>query len=401
MNHLNIKLALSCLVFILISVGGFGQKNIVDIEFDIKNYDNDTMILGFYFGNKTLVLDTVISEKKGKFRYQKDTLLEPGIYLSLFRPGNNFFQFMVNEEDQKFKLSGAFDGQSLKPSGSVDNELFHDYMNLITIKGRERSELQSAIEDAKSKNKDFSKLEKELKEMDELVQGEMNKIIDNHPKSMTTMLLKSNIGIQIPEFDAVGDELQYKRYDYYKNHYFDNINLANPAALRSPFLDEKITYFMEKLTVQHPDSLFESIKYLLDKMEGAPETFQYYTSTFLNKYANSNIIGYDAIYVKMIDAYYDNNKTPWVSDETLKKFKENAEKLRPILIGEPAPPITFYKETGEEVALYDIESEFTIMIFWSSNCGHCKKAMPGLIEFYEKWKPRGVEVLGILSLIHI
>lgn len=397
MIHLKLKIALSCLVICLYSFGAFAQKNIVDIEFDIKNYDNDTMILGFYFGNKTLVLDTVIAEKKGKFRYQKDTLLDPGIYLSLFRPGNNFFQFMVNEEDQKFKLSGSFDGQMLKPTGSTDNQLFYDYMNMITIKGRERSELQSAMEDANSKGKDISKLEKQLKDMDDAVQAEMDKIISKHPKTMTTMLLKSNIGVKIPEFDAVGDDLQFKRYDYYKKHYFDNIDLANPATLRSPFIDEKVTYFMEKLTVQHPDSIFTGIAYLLNKMEASPETFQYYTSTFLNKYANSNIIGYDAIYVKMIDAYYDNGKTPWVSDETLAKFKENAEKLRPILIGEPAPPITFYKENGDEVALYDIESKYTIMVFWSSNCGHCKKAMPGLIEFYEKWKPKGVEILGICT----
>ena len=154
---------------------------------------------------------------------------------------------------------------------------------------------------------------------------------------------------------------------------------------------------MEKLTVQHPDSIYESIDYLLKKMEGNEEIFQFYTSTFLNKYANANIIGYDAIYVKMIENYYAKGKAPWVEQETLDKFIENADKLRPILIGEKAPPITFYKEDGEELALYDIDSEYTVMIFWSHTCGHCKKAMPDLIEFYNKWNPKGVEVLGICT----
>ncbi len=373
------------------------QKNVVDIQFDIENYENDTMILGFYFGDKTLVLDTLISEKKGQFRYQKDTLLEPGVYLSLFKPGNAFFQFMVNEKDQKFKLKGSFEGDALQPSGSIDNKMYHDYMQLITLKGKERAELQGIIEEGKKNGTDVSKQEQQLKDMDNLVKSRMDEIINNHPESITALLLKSNIGIKIPEFQATGDELQLKRYMYYKTHYFDEVDLSNPAVLRTPFIDEKVTYFMEKLTAQHPDSIFASIDYLLNKMEKAPEMYQFYTSTFLNKYANSNIIGYDAIYVKMIDAYYANGKTPWVSEETLTKFKENSEKLKPILIGKKAPAITFYKEDGAPVNLYDIDSEYTILIFWSPNCGHCKKAIPGLKEFYAKWNPQGVEILGVCT----
>ncbi len=384
------------LVFVF-SSQAFAQKGNVDIQFDIKDYENDTMILGFYYGNKTLVLDTLISEKKGKFRYQQDTLLEPGVYLTLFKPGNTFFQFMVNEKDQEFKLEGSFKGDALKPTGSEDNKLFYDYMQLITVKGKERAKLKAAIEERTAAGKDASKLEKELNMMDEMVGKRMDDIIQNHPFTITSILLKSNIGVDIPEFNLTGDELQLKRYMYYKTHYFDNIDLTNPAVLRTPFLDERVNYYIEKLTPQHPDSIFESVKYLLDKMEPAPETYQFYTSSFLNKYANAKIIGYDAIYVKMIDAYYNSGRTPWVSKETLKKFTDNAEKLRPILIGKKAPPINFYKENGDTFPLYDVDSEYTIMIFWSSTCGHCKKAMPGLKEFYAKWNPRGVEILGICT----
>ena len=379
------------------SVQSIAQKNPVDIDFTIKGYDNDTMVLGFYYGSKTLVLDTLFAEKKGKFRYTQDTLLEPGVYLSLFKPGNTFFQFLVDDKDQKFSLEGSFNGDALKPTGSHDNQLFYDYMQLITVKGRERAELQAAIDKGKEAENDVTKLELELEEMDEMVRNRMNDIIEKNPTSITAMLLNSNVSTAIPDFEATGDDLQRMRYAFYKSHYFDNIDLSNPAVLRTPFLDERVNYYMEKLTPQHPDSIFSSVDYLLKKMEPAPELFQYYTSTFLNKYANSKFIGYDAIYVKMIDAYYDAGKTPWVTEETLTKFKENAEKLRPILIGEKAPPITFYKETGESVPLYDIDSEYTIMIFWSSTCGHCKKAMPGLKEFYTKWNPRGVEILGICT----
>lgn len=367
------------------------------IEFDIANYPSDTLLLGYYFGDKTLVLDTLVSTNKGKFVYNSDSLLSSGVYLALYQPSNNYFQFMVNQADQKFSLKGDYNGTALKAKGSQDNEIFNEYMQFISSKSEARKTLQESYDQLNAEGKDISKVNLKLAKLDQSVQEEQMRIITENPDKMVSKLLKSNIAVDIPDFQGSNGEIQMKRYLYYKTHYFDNIDLGDPAIMFTPFINDRVTYYLEKLTPLHPDSIFESIKYLLNKMEPATETYQFYTSTFLNKYANSKIIGYDAIYVKMVDQFYSQGKTPWVSDENLAKFKENSEKLKPILIGQQAPPITFYNEAGEAVALYDIDSKYTIMIFWAPDCGHCKKAMPGLKELYAKYKPQGVEILGICT----
>jgi thiol-disulfide isomerase/thioredoxin len=35
--------------------------------------------------------------------------------------------------------------------------------------------------------------------------------------------------------------------------------------------------------------------------------------------------------------------------------------------------------------------------FWDPECGHCKKATPFVVDFYQQYKDKGVEVLSICT----
>ncbi|MBT8229096.1 MAG: TlpA family protein disulfide reductase, partial [Bacteroidia bacterium] len=126
-------------------------------------------------------------------------------------------------------------------------------------------------------------------------------------------------------------------------------------------------------------------------------TFKYYLSHFLNTYAKSKIVGYDAIYVYLVDNYYSKGKAPWVEEENLLKLEDNANKVRPVLIGKQGPDITVYDEMNNPISISDIEYEYLVLLFWSPDCGHCKKTMPDFIEFDKKWRDRGVRTFAICS----
>ena len=93
----------------------------------------------------------------------------------------------------------------------------------------------------------------------------------------------------------------------------------------------------------------------------------------------------DAIYVHIIDKYYAQGKAPWVAEETLIKLKDNAKKMSPALIGKTGMNIITRKQDSTEVSLYDIESDYTVLYFFSHTCGHCKKSTPSLVAFANKF----------------
>lgn len=79
-------------------------------------------------------------------------------------------------------------------------------------------------------------------------------------------------------------------------------------------------YYIDKLTPQHPDSVYESCERILEAMKPAKETFQFYFVQFLNCYAKSNLVGFDAIYVHLAKKYIE----PGITDEFIEK--ENKKK---------------------------------------------------------------------------
>jgi thiol-disulfide isomerase/thioredoxin len=68
--------------------------------------------------------------------------------------------------------------------------------------------------------------------------------------------------------------------------------------------------------------------------------------------------------------------------------------LKPLLIGKTAPDITMFTRDRSPLSLHDVDAEFTIVYFWDSECGHCKRQTPKLKEFYERLNPKGVEVFA-------
>ena len=386
--------SLYTIVFALIGFSALGQY---EIDFELKNYEGDTVIVGNYYADKQVVKDTVIG-KNGKFEYEGADPLQPGVYFLLLPEDNNFMQFFLDGKDHKFEMNWDVKKSSdVSFKGSKDNETFSKYMKFIAEKRPQADKIRARITAADTTGVKDEVAEQELNKIDEDVKAKQREIVANIPESVSARFIKSSFQVDIPEFK--GDDAQLNTYKFYKNHYFDNISLGDHINLRTPYLHQRVDYYLGKLTPQDPDSIVVSIDYLLEEMEPAEDTWKYYLSYFLNKYAKLKVVGYDAVYVHLIDKYYATGKADWVSEENLTKMKDQADKFRNILIGEKFPDITTYMADSLEtpVRLWDIESDYTIVLFWAHDCGHCTKSMPAIVEFYDEYESKGVTLLSICT----
>ena len=356
-------------------------------SFEIKNYENDTIIIGNYYGDKTLVKDTLFANGKGNFFWKQDTLPAQGVYLALLKPDNSYVQFLISDKGEQMKMK--FDSKNLLSvtvTGSVENEVFYKYMDFLKEKRVVADTMRARTERAKAANKTDEEAQNVLNQLDQEVKKYQSNIVATFPGTVVGSLMKANIDIDIPEFQGNEDSIKYKRYYYYKDHYFDNINPKHPSLIRTPYLHQKIDYYITKLVNQQPDSLMKSLDIVLKWLEPNGEAYRFYLADFLNRYAQMKLVGHDALYVHLIENYYSKGKATWVTQENLDKMKENSNDLKPILIGKKMPDITAYNQDNTPVRLYDIKSPYTVVLFWAPDCGHCKKIMPDVVSFYKKNK---------------
>ncbi len=192
-------------------------------------------------------------------------------------------------------------------------------------------------------------------------------------------------------------------YNYYVNHYWDNVNLKDYRTVNTPVFHNKLDrYFSMKGVVQIPDSVFHYAKKLISKTDPVDQNnkvFQYIVHHVTNKYETSQIMGMDKVFCYMARNYYcpPNNKAYWMTEENTQKVCERAEKVCRISIDEPSIPLMLPDSTEENwIGSYDIKADYTILYFWDPNCGHCKKVTPKLQTLYdEKFKDRNVEIYAV------
>ncbi len=61
----------------------------------------------------------------------------------------------------------------------------------------------------------------------------------------------------------------------------------------------------------------------------------------------------------------------------------------------PATTSTFTSINGEKLALTDLRGKPVLVTFWATTCGSCRKEIPHLIELYNRFHPRGFELIAV------
>ncbi len=386
------------LIVLSFSLSSFAADG-YQIKIKIKDLQKDSIFLGYHYGNKQFLRDTAVKDAKGWFTFKGDEQLECGMYLIVLPPDNKYFEVLLDENNQNFEVETDIADltSNIKIKGSEHNILFYDYLNFIGGMRPKAEAINKKKEAAKGDEATIKKLDAELEQINNDVLNRQKEIMEKHAGSLPAAIIKANQGPNMPKFDGSEEEINVKRWRWMLEHYFDNIDLDNDCLVRTSFLFQKINYYMEKLTVQHPDSMSKSIDHILKKAKPGGEVFKYYLVHFLNKAAKSKVVGMDAVYVHLVKKYYKTGMADWTPDTTLQKIVKNADELEPTLIGKIAPEIKAQNQAGESTSLHSIKADYTVVYVWDPDCGHCKKAAPFMVEFYEKYKDKGVEMFAICS----
>jgi len=376
------------LAFCLLSMLVFSQG--YEIKLKVNGVHDTVLYLGHHFGDKKYVIDTARIDSKGNCTFAGKEKLNHGIYIVVMPSLKmTYFEIIVGDEQHfSIETDTARYVDNMKIKGSAENKLFNDYQ-------RKMAELQSKQLDyinLKSKYSDMPdsvKLYNEkIRDISEQRHQYMLNMVDKNSNTFFAKVLKSMIEIDVPDYprDQNGNITDSTfQWRYYKDHYFDNIDFNEAGLLRTPVFQGKLTYFFDKVVVPLPDSMkFESDRVIKMAYEGDTLMFRFVAAPLLNYFETSKIMGFDEVFVHIAEQWYLSGKAYWGDSTFMAKLTERVLKITPNIIGNVAPDLK-KMETYDEtyMSLHAVDAEYTILVFWEPDCGHCKKEVP---ELFEKWR---------------
>ena len=78
-----------------------------------------------------------------------------------------------------------------------------------------------------------------------------------------------------------------------------------------------------------------------------------------------------------------------------KTIADRIQKLSAVAVGQVAPDFTLNTPDGKPLSMHSIKGKVKVIDFWASWCGPCRGENPNVVKMYEKFHPKGLEILSV------
>jgi peroxiredoxin len=363
----------------------FSQQS-YDITFKIGEIYVDTVVIKSYYGNKTIVIDSLKREKDGSFRLKKDNI-HKGI--GIFTVGKmDIFTFVFDKEN-KFEIN-LDDNWNYMIKGCQENDLYFEFQKANKQIRFLESKTKREIKENPKANRDS---------LNNIYSTEVNKFMSfqkefykSYPNHIMTKMVKALEDPQIPKEYLNGNQIDStKKLDfiyYFRTHYWDNFDFSDNRLIATPYFFTKQKTYMNELTMQSADSIAVAIKDFIEKanQKNGLEYSKYILDYYIQMNRKLPFAYNEERFVEIVDRVVSGERTPWISPSEIETLKIEADKIRPLLPEKQFINISEKDLSGKTYNLYDIKKKYTVVYFWSAGCESCKINLDQLETFYKKFK---------------
>lgn len=175
----------------------------------------------------------------------------------------------------------------------------------------------------------------------------------------------------------------------YRAGFFEGVPFADKGILNNPIYSEMIDAYTDYLIEPKISKEDAFIKNVMNKAKADPKVLSQtagflYESLF--KRSREKMLG-------LFIAYYNDNKTAINNAVVEMKVK----KLMITMPGGPYLDIVRTDVTGRHTSLKEVvdTSKCTLLLFWSSDCSHCREEIPQIKAAYEKYHQKGLNIFAV------
>lgn len=416
-----------CLLLALINVSAQNAAPGHDIRINIKNNKDTMAFLAFYQFDKQYIADTCKKVVKGSMVFKGPKPLDKGMYFLVSQDKVKLFDFFITDNQKLIITTDTAEAfiKNLKSPNSKENDDFFNYVRYFTNKNREFMSLKQQTKGMSAKDSAAFVMEKG-KELNENVMAFEKSFVEQHKGLFVNdwiNLKTEKEAKDIPKASNGRPDSMYI-YQYYKAHYWDGVNFEDDGVMRTPFFADRLKKYFNSIVIQNPDSVNNEIDRIMAKTKQGTMMQKLLLFHFLSTYESSKVMGFDKIFVHIIDKYIKSPMGKEVYDEKqIEGIVHRRDIVEPLLLGKTAPELLMIDTIGHRAIarmgfdtvktsqgatklyydnvqnlaqvytpLYGTKADYLVLVFWDVDCGHCKTEIPILLKEYHALKEEKYDI---------
>ena len=176
-----------------------------------------------------------------------------------------------------------------------------------------------------------------------------------------------------------------------KATFWSNFDFSDTSITRCTILNDRIQRYMRKFSKGENSGYIQCIEDVLTKAQVNDVVYEFAVYQMLNGFFES---GMDNMCAYLIDQHLNGESCG--EDDIHKLLTKTASSIQQLTVGHQPPNFTATTQKNEpfDMRKHAAKQKYTIIMFWSSWCEHCKAAAPEIKAFHEKYNAQKVSLVG-------
>lgn len=400
-SDMALRLLVGILGFIMVlSLPSHAQPYL--IQGSIEYSGKGQIYLASYYGDRFSVTDSMESTS-GSFLFLLSEEHHAGVYRLIFpdesqgvRSENSFVEFIYNKEDLTLYVSVDENGPLPFFENSTENQVYFEFMTFQLAYEEMLKEVYGGLLAATTEDELY--LPGAAAE-DELYLVAVKRYEDLQRRRMWFM---DSLSVLYPDLYATrimnafsapfvqGSLSHAERIESLKRHFFDVAAIEDPALLRAPVYSYRIMdylslYNVDTLSMEEQEEGFmEAVDQIMLLLAPQPELYTFVLDFLLKGFEH---LGMEEVQLHLADFYLDES----CESDLAELVRTRMEGYRMMKVGATAPDFALRDADGISHTLSELPAPYTLVLFWSSTCGHCREMMPELKQWYLEENSIGLE----------
>lgn len=378
-------------LFLFLFLNSFAQSQNFHVE--VSNHPGGQVNLLQFKNGELKPFDRKAYEQDGiTFNMEKQ---QPGMYrVVLKKPENRneqekAFNVIYNNENIEITTDYESPEEKLEVVSSRENKIYREFLSYHQTFKRKMELLEGTVKQYPEKDAFYNRVEKEYLSVQKNHETYIDSIVKENPNTFASHVIKS-YKTPLVEPGLSSEE----QNEFLKDEFIRTMDFEDTMLLRTPRIGQKVLRYISLYGNQQlsPSEQEEEFINAVDKI-----LLQAYINDKMYDYVLDYLVkGFEQFKMeKVLSHIYEKQ----LSDETCKDnntdMEKRLEQYAKLAPGKKAPDFVFDPLYKSKTRLSELESPYTLVLFYASWCGHCQKSVPKIHELYEKYKDKGLEVVAI------